>query len=496
LSRDEAEAILHRLAGNGGAPAARRQLPAAAPGPRAPERPPEPRAAGATGPTAPATPRALLTADSLRDLPEALPDALVITDLDGRIVLVNAQTEQLCGHGREELLGRPIEVLMPDRYRERHVRYRADYAAAPHVRPMGKGLDLWGRSKDGREVPVEISLAPLQSPGGLAVVATILDVSTAWQREARLRKMEARYRSLVEGIPAVTFLASLDEGANELYVSPQVEVLLGYSQKEWLEDPVLWFSRLHPDDRVRWHEEFARTCARGDHFQSEYRFLSRDGAVVWVRGEARVVRDEQGRPLFLQGVAFDITAIKEAEEALRTSRDELERQVRQRTAEPAETAQALQVEVAAHRQANERLVAALAEQELLLKEIHHRVKNNLHIISSLLNLQAGQLTDPQARQVFRECQNRVRSMGLIHERLYRAKDLATIDAADYLNDLAASLFRSYGGSARGIVLRVNVRGASFDIDTAIPCGLIVNELVSNSLNYAFPGGRRGRSTST
>src|SRR5207248_10196304 len=124
-------------------------------------------------------------------------------------------------------------------------------------------------------VPVEISLSPLQTPDGLLVVGTIRDVSERRRAEALLRKMEARYRSLVEGIPAVTFMAALDEGANELYVSPQVEELLGFSQKEWLEDPVLWFKQLHPDDRERWHLDFAKTCATAAPFRSVYRFLAR-----------------------------------------------------------------------------------------------------------------------------------------------------------------------------------------------------------------------------
>jgi PAS domain S-box-containing protein len=153
--------------------------------------------------------------------------------------------------------------------------------------------------------------------------------------EARLSQLEARYHTLVEGIPAVTFMASLDEdcGERELYVSPQIESLLGFTQKEWLEDPILWHSQLHPDDRERWHEEFARTCAVGEPFHSVYRFLSRQGRVVWVRGEAKLVRDAAGRPLFLQGVAFDITAIKEAEEELKAMNQLLEQRVAERTDE-------------------------------------------------------------------------------------------------------------------------------------------------------------------
>src|SRR5262249_32797433 len=151
---------------------------------------------------------------------------------------------------------------------------------------------------------------------------------------ALLHKAEARYQSLVEEIPAVTFMAALDEGINELYVSPQIERLLGFTQQEWLEDPVLWYKQLHPDDRDRWHVEFAQTCATAKPFAAEYRFLTRTGDVVWVRGEAKVFRDAEGRPLFLQGVAFNITEMKRTEE-------ELEKRVAERTAEAEERAQEL-----------------------------------------------------------------------------------------------------------------------------------------------------------
>lgn len=150
----------------------------------------------------------------------------------------------------------------------------------------------------------------------------------AWrsEREAKLRTAELRYRTLIEQIPAVTFMAVLGEGENEIYISPHIEALLGFTQTEWLENPFLWYTQLHPDDRDLWHREFARGCRTGGPFRAECRFLARDGRVVWVHGEARLVRDNIGRPLFLQGVAFDITEAKRAEarvlsEAVRTTEE-------------------------------------------------------------------------------------------------------------------------------------------------------------------------------
>jgi PAS domain S-box-containing protein len=136
------------------------------------------------------------------------------------------------------------------------------------------------------------------------------------QAENRLKAAELRYRSLVEQIPAVTFMAVLGEGENEIYVSPYIEALLGFTQQEWLDNPFLWYSQLHPDDRGLWYEEFARGCRTGGPFRAECRLIARDGHIVWVRGEARLIKDELGRPLFLQGVAYDITESRRAHAAL------------------------------------------------------------------------------------------------------------------------------------------------------------------------------------
>jgi PAS domain S-box-containing protein len=299
---------------------------------------------------------------------------------------------------------------------------------------------------------------PAEALAVLAALASGLGAVTATgapgpHAEMRLPVAEARYRALIEQIPAVTFMAALDGGLNEVYVSPQIEVLLGFSQRQWMSSPVLWFNQLHPDDREVWNREFSRGCMTGGPFRAECRFLTRSGEVVWVHGEARLIRDEQGRPVLLQGVAFDITETKRAEEVVK---------------------------------------ASLREKETLLKEIHHRVKNNLQITSSLLRLQSSQVPDGPARHVLRESQDRIRSMALVHEMLYRSDDLARIDVFEYLRSLVLQLLRSYNVTAPRVRHVVEVEHLLLDVNLAVPCGLIINELVANALKHAFPGDRTGR----
>ena len=164
-----------------------------------------------------------------RELLESAPDAMVIVDGFGVIQLVNAQTEQVFGYDRAELLGQPVELLVPDRFRDRHIAHRSDFAEGPQARPMGAGLDLYGLRKDGTEFPVEISLSPLQADGGRLYSAAVRDVS---DRKAA----EQRFRELLESAPDAMVIVD-GTGAIQL-VNAQTEQLFGYDRAELLGRPV------------------------------------------------------------------------------------------------------------------------------------------------------------------------------------------------------------------------------------------------------------------
>ncbi len=155
---------------------------------------------------------------------------------------------------------------------------------------------------------------------------------------------------------------------------------------------------------------------------------------------------------------------------------------------------ALQNELEEKKEAEKRIKASLYEKELLLQEIHHRVKNNLQIMSSLLRLQSSHFKDQKVQNIFKESENRIKAMAIIHNKLYNNPEYDRVDFEDYIKTLTQNLFLSYGESTDSILLEIQVEDVFLNIDTAIPCGLIINELVSNSLKYAFPDNRKGKIT--
>ena len=229
---------------------------------------------------------------------------ILSADASGTVRSVGGAACSMLGLSEQALIGSPL----------------SRYFLGPAPTKSGRHRML---SADGNTLEVSVTHARL--PGAELSMLVLEDIAERRASALSSKRAETRYRALVEQIPAVTFMASLEDGDNEIYIGPQIENLLGYTQKEWLDDPVLWFHRMHPEDQGRWNAEFARGCAVGGPFKADCRFFARDGRTVWVHGEARVVRDEHGRPLFIQGVAFDITEIKDAEQRLRQAQEALVR---------------------------------------------------------------------------------------------------------------------------------------------------------------------------
>ena len=173
---------------------------------------------------------------------------------------------------------------------------------------------------------------------------------------------------------------------------------------------------------------------------------------------------------------------------LQSAHGDLEQRVQERTAALAQTNLDLQNEIAERKKAEQQLAQSLREKEALLKEIHHRVKNNMQVVSSLLSIQSGRIEDPVSQEILLDSQNRVRSMALIHEKLYQSENIAQVNLSEYASSLAHYLFSLYRKSDAPIDLKVQGGEVLLTIDEAVPCGLILNELISNSLKHAFPPG--------
>lgn len=264
----------------------------------------------------------LRSQERFRRAVESAPNAMVMVSRRGRIEMLNFEAERLFGYPREELLGRFIEVLVPERFHKQHPGLRMSYLADPRSRPMGAGRDLYGLRKDGTEFPVEIGLNPIETDDGPMVLAAIVDITERKRKE-------------------------------------------------------------------------------------------------------------------------------------------------------------------------ERLQAALEGMEVVLGETHHRIKNNLQIVASVLNLHSAKIRDETALDIFRDCQNRIQSISLIHETLYQSNNFAKVEFAPFINSLVAVLKDSYDADSNRIAVSVDAEHILLPTDVAISCGQVVNELIINAFKHAFPDGREG-----
>lgn len=293
-------------------------------------------------------------------------------------------------------------------------------------------------------------------PLNINTVETILNIASVVLQnkmaEKELKKRE-RLLSLVTD-NMLNVVGQIDEEGTFQYISPSIKTILGYEPEEILGENVLKFISLtHPDDQYKVGSAFKDAQTSYIPGGVQHRFKRADGHYIWV--------ESLGNPLFnyknqYNGVVFsmtDIDSLKVAEENFRTS---------------------------------------LEEKELLLRELHHRVKNNMQIISSLLSLQTHHIKDERDLKIFESSQNRVKTMSLIHDELYSSQDFSHINISEYIQNLTKELLTSHIEDPGRVKLKVNVEDVKMELETAIPLGLLINEIVANSVNHAFPNYQNGK----
>ncbi|UTB33651.1 MAG: response regulator [Methanobacterium sp. ERen5] len=267
------------------------------------------------------------------------------------------------------------------------------------------------------------------------------------QMEAKLKRSEETYRTLAENAKDIIFIISLEDRVG--YVNRFAANILGFEPEDIVGK--LRQNLFPMDISEKQRKSIDKAIETQSPVRSEIK-MSLPKGEMWLDTKIIPLKDKKDKIFAVMGISRDITNQKNTEAALRSS---------------------------------------LNEKEVLLKEIHHRVKNNMQIISSLINLQSDYATDESTIKMFEDSKHRIRTMALIHEKLYVSEDISLINFSKYINSLTTKLLEFYSLKSRLITLKVISDNITMDIDSAIPCGLLINELLSNSIKYAFPDGREG-----
>jgi PAS domain S-box-containing protein len=424
------------------------------------------------------------------DIISFLPDPTFVIDVKGNVLAWNRAIEQLSRVHAADIIGKGDHEYSLWQYGKRRPTLinlvqdpDQDYARAGYRGIIRDGQTVMAESdliRSGKMISLSLVASPLVDAEGkiIGAIESMRDITRTKETEAELAHINAHLETLVkertgELEEEVTQRRNAEQKVrdtlrhtrNVIEANPDLMVILDAQgiirdvnataeQMTGLprEKLIGTASNLYLTGDINAEKNFARLLHEGFLTDIAYDILHLDGRITPIISNTRVQRDEAGNVEYIITAAHDITQQKKDAEILKASLD---------------------------------------EKITLLREVHHRVKNNLQIIISLNNLQLREIDDPQLKKFLNETKDRVRAMSLVHEKLYQSESLSHIDLADYLRFLSSQLFSSYRTDTRRVKLVLEIGKSTIDINLAIPLGLIVNELVSNALKYAFPGDRAG-----
>lgn len=389
----------------------------------------------------------------LNALLENIPDSIYFKDKESRFILSSyAQAKKFGLSNPKEMVGKTDF----DFYSDEHARQA--YQDEQEIIRTGKPLvgiiekETW---PDGRETWVTTTKMPLRDEKGEIIGTFGISRDITWLKhlEMDLKRERDRAQNYLNLAPFIFLVLNADQTV--AMINQRGCEILGYREEEIIGKN--WFDlcipeRLREADKAEFNRVMRGEAPVAGYF--EHPIVTRSGEERVIAWRDIALRDEEGRVIGTLSSGEDIT------EKLRLEEE--------------------------REKVYKKLQDSLREKSFLLAEIHHRVKNNLQIISSLLSLQAEEITDPKFQEIFQESQNRIRSMALVHEKLYESESFSSINFSDYILDLTSFLFQTYSKNLFDVELFTDIEPISLGIDLAVPCGLIINELVSNALKYAFP----------
>lgn len=386
----------------------------------------------------------------------SISDGVITSDRNGNVDKMNPAAAKMTGWTEKEAHGTPVQEVF--RIINEHTR-QAIVSPVQKVLERGAIVGLANHtlllSRDGREIPIADSGAPIKTETGktIGVVLVFQEQTEERALQRALEESEKKFRNMVEHAPEPIVIVTEQRF---VYLNPAADALYGADEAGPLTGTTI-LDRIHPDFHEvalkRLHKMIEEDQAHEDARQQLH--IRQDGSYVWVEVVCSPIPYE-GKPsalLFIRDITRQI---------------EYEKQIRRN----------------------------LREKEVMLAEIHHRVKNNLAVISGLLELEAGLSENPEMVDVLRKAENRVRSMALIHEKLYQSESLAEIDFKSYLIELADFVQGYFSRSDLNVDFHFDLEPVHLDINRAVPCGIILNEILTNGLKYAFPGRGHGNITLT
>ena len=381
--------------------------------------------------------------ERFRALFEYAHDAIFINDINGKLIDENRAAKKISGYKKEELIGKNIFTanLISVEQMPAIFKLITKYKMGKQLTPFEVVLNR----KDGTKKHLEISTFPLREENRSIVINIARDITERKKMEQKLREREEKYRTVIEN--AGEGIAIVDENETFTFANPAAEKIFGIPPGGLIGQSLENFI---DSENFRIIREQTKNRRQGLSGEYVLEIIHPVKSKRFINVTASPMLDEDGSFTGTFGVFRDITEQRRAEKEIRM---------------------------------------ALIEKKALLKEIHHRVKNNLQIIVSLLNMQSRSIKDKEASKQIMESRDRVFSMSLIHENLYQSEKIVFVDVRKYLNKLAINLFHSYN---KKIELEINISKIYFVIDQALPCGLILNELITNSLKHSYKDGRKGR----